>query len=217
MNSNKRKALLVLGVTVAVASCAMFEPRNPMTFFVTSTGSGQGANLGGLAGADALCEERAAAVGATGAFRTWRAYLSTSGPDAVNARDRIGSGPWQNAKGVVVATSVADLHSANNRLSKQNSISEKGEVISGRGDPVNKHDVLTGSSPDGRALPGDQTCNNWTSSGSGSAMVGHHDRIGLRDDDASKSWNSSHASKGCSQDNLKATGGDGLIYCFAAR
>jgi hypothetical protein len=217
MNTKKTKLTAILGCAVVSASCAMMEPKNPMTFFVTGTGSGQGANLGGLAGADALCEQRAAAVGAAGPGRTWRAYLSTSGANAVHARDRIGSGPWQNAKGVVVATSVADLHSANNKLSKQNSVSEKGEAVSGRGDPVNKHDILTGSSPDGRALPGDMTCNNWTSAGAGSAMVGHHDRIGLRDDEPSKSWNSSHGSKGCSQDALKSTGGDGLIYCFASK
>ncbi|HEX2830568.1 MAG TPA: hypothetical protein VHP37_29795 [Burkholderiales bacterium] len=216
MQSKKMKIALAVAA-VTVGSCALFEPKNPMTFFVTSTGSGQGANLGGLSGADALCEQRAASVDAAGPGRTWRAYLSGSGSGAVNARDRIGSGPWRNAKGVVVATSVADLHSANNKLSKQNSVSEKGEVISGRGDPVNRHDVLTGSSPDGRALPGDATCNNWTSAGSGSAMVGHIDRMGLRDDDASKSWNSSHPTKGCSQDNLKSTGGDGLIYCFASK
>ena len=217
MKTKKISIALAVGAALVTASCATMGPSNPMTFFMTSTGSGQGANLGGLSGADALCEQRAASVGAAGSGRTWRAYLSTSGANAVNARDRIGSGPWQNAKGVVVATSVADLHSANNKLSKQNSVSEKGDVISGRGDTPNKHDVLTGSSPDGRALPGDMTCNNWTNSGSGTAMVGHHDRQGLRDDEPSKSWNSSHPSKGCSQDNLKATGGDGLIYCFAAK
>jgi hypothetical protein len=217
MQSKKIKIACAVAAAVTAASCAMFEPKNPMTFFVTSTGSGQGANLGGLAGADALCEQRAASVDAAGGPRKWRAYLSTSGANAVNARDRIGEGPWQNAKGVVVATSVADLHSANNKLSKQNSVSEKGEVISGRGDPVNKHDILTGSSPDGRSLPGEMTCANWTSNGAGSAMLGHHDRIGIGDTDAAKSWNSSHPSKGCSQDALKSTGGDGLIYCFATR
>jgi hypothetical protein len=217
MKTKKISLTVVVASALVAAGCATMEPKNPMTFFVTSTGSGQGANLGGLSGADALCEQRAASVGATGGGRVWRAYLSTSGSGAANARDRIGNGPWQNAKGVVVATSVADLHSGNNKLSKQNSLSEKGDVIPGRGDPVNKHDVLTGSTPDGRALTGDQTCNNWTSSASGAAMVGHIDRMGLRDDDASKSWNSSHPSKGCSQDNLKSTGGDGLIYCFASK
>jgi hypothetical protein len=215
---NIKLGIALASAAIVTAGCATMEPSNPMTFFVTSTGTGQGANLGGLSGADALCEQRAASVGAAGPGRTWRAYLSTSGSGAVNARDRIGNGPWQNAKGVVVATSVADLHSANNKLSKQNSVSEKGDVISGRGDPVNMHDILTGSTADGRAIQGaDQTCNNWTSSGAGTAMLGHHDRIGLRDDDASKSWNASHPSKGCGQDALKATGGAGLIYCFAAR
>jgi hypothetical protein len=217
MKIDKRKAALALAIAAGVSSCAMMQqPRNPMTFFVTSAGSGKGADLGGLEGADRICEQRAAAVGAAGGSRVWRAYLSSSGPNAVNARDRIGSGPWQNAKGAVVAQNVADLHSANNKLSKQNSLSEKGEPISGRGDPVNMHDALTGSSPEGRALPDDMTCRNWTSSGAGTAMLGHIDRIGLRDDDASKSWNSSHPSKGCSQDDLKATGGAGLFYCFAA-
>ena len=185
-----------------------------MSFFVTSVGTGKGADLGGISGADRHCQSLAQSVGAGG--KTWRAYLSTSGANAVNARDRIGKGPWQNAKGVVVARDVNDLHSDKNNLTKQTSITEKGEVVSGRGDPVNKHDILTGSSPEGRALPGEMTCNNWTSSGGGSAMVGHHDRIGLNDTPPAKSWNSSHPSKGCSQDNLKATGGDGLIYCFAA-
>ena len=217
MNTKKMKLAAAILVSLSAASCAnMGGPSNPMTFFVTSTGSGNGANLGGIAGADAICEQRAASVGAAGMGRTWHAYLSSSGANAVNARDRIGNGPWQNAKGVVVATSVDDLHSANNKLTKQNSLSEKGEVIPGRGDPVNMHDALTGSSRDGRALQGDMTCNNWTSSGAGTAMLGHIDRIGLTDDEAAKSWNSSHPSKGCSQDNLKATGGAGLFYCFAS-
>ena len=214
---NIKLGIAVASAAVAIAGCATMEPKNPMTFFVTSTGTGQGANLGGLSGADALCEQRAASVGAAGPARTWRAYLSTSGAGAVNARDRIGNGPWQNAKGVVVATSVADLHSANNKLSKDNSISEKGEVILGRGDKPNRHDILTGSSADGRAMPGDLTCSNWTSSGAGSAQVGHHDRLGLNESEAARSWNSSHGSKGCSQDALRSTGGDGLIYCFASR
>ena len=214
---NIKLGIALASAAIVTAGCAMMEPSNPMTFFVTSTGTGQGANLGGLSGADALCDQRAASVGAAGPGRTWRAYLSTSGSGAVSARERIGNGPWQNAKGVVVATSVADLHSANNKLSKQNSISEKGEVILGRGDKPNRHDILTGSSPDGRSLPGEMTCSNWTSSGAGSAMVGHHDRVGLRDDEPSRSWNSSHPSKGCSQESLQSTGGDGLIYCFASK
>ncbi|MGA7070810.1 lectin [Bradyrhizobium sp.] len=193
------------------------------TFFVTSAGPGNGANLGGLDGADKHCQTLAAAAGA--GARIWHAYLSTQAVDgkpAVNARDRIGKGPWQNSKGVVVAKDVADLHSASNNLSKQTSLSEKGEVINGRGDTPNRHDALTGSQPDGTAFAGsdDRTCKNWTSSTQGAAMLGHIDRIGLRDDDASKSWNSSHPSRGpeggCSQADLRSTGGDGLLYCFAA-
>ena len=155
-----------------------------MTFFITSDGPGKGGDLGGLAGADAHCTKLAAAAGSTG--KTWRAYLSTQGANAVNAKDRIGKGPWQNAKGTVVATSVADLHSANNKLSKENSLSEKGEVINGRGDTPNRHDILTGSQSDGTAFAAgeDRTCGNWTSSTTGAAMVGHHDRAGLNDDDA---------------------------------
>ncbi len=193
------------------------------TFFVTSVGAGKGADLGGLDGADKHCQTLAAAAGA--GAKTWRAYLSTQAADgkpAVNARDRIGKGPWQNSKGVVVAKDVADLHSASNNLSKQTSLSEKGDVINGRGDTPNRHDALTGSQPDGTAFASteDRTCKNWTSSTQGTAMLGHTDRIGLRDDDASKSWNSSHPSRGpdggCSQADLKSTGGDGLLYCFAA-
>jgi hypothetical protein len=195
------------------------------TFFVTSVGIGNGANLGGIAGADNHCQElaQAAGVNASG-VKSWHAYLSTQeadGKPAINARDRIGKGPWQNAKGVVVAKDVADLHGAANNLSKQTALSEKGDVINGRGDTPNRHDMLTGSQPDGMAFPPaeDRTCKNWTSSTQGSAMLGHADRIGLRDDDASKSWNSSHPSRGpdggCSQADLRSTGGDGLMYCFA--
>ncbi len=193
-----------------------------MTFFVTSVGLQKGGDLGGLAGADKHCQDLAAAAGA--GSKTWHAYLSTSasgGGAAVNARDRIGRGPWQNAKGVVVAKSVDDLHSANN-LTKQTSLNEKGGVVNGRGDTPNMHDALTGSQPDGRAFAGDEdrTCKNWTSSTTGAAMLGHIDRQGLRDDDASKSWNSSHPSRGpgggCTQDDFKSTGGAGLYYCFAA-
>jgi hypothetical protein len=192
------------------------------TFFVTSAGPGNGANLGGLAGADSHCQALAQAVGAGG--KTWHAYLSTQAADgkpAVKARDRIGKGPWQNSKGVVIAKDVAELHGANN-LTKQTTLSEKGEMINGRGDMPNRHDVLTGSQADGTAFASgeDRTCKNWTSSTQGAAMVGHSDRIGLRDDDASKSWNSSHPSRGpdggCSQADLRSTGGDGLLYCFAA-
>lgn len=193
------------------------------TFFVTSAGPGKGADLGGIDGADKHCATLASAAGATA--KTWHAYLSTQAADgkpAVNARDRIGKGPWQNSKGVVIAKDVADLHSASNNLTKQTALSEKGEVINGRGDTPNRHDALTGSQPDGTAFAAgeDRTCKNWTSSTQGAAMVGHIDRIGLRDDDASKSWNSSHPSRGpdggCSQADLKSTGGDGLLYCFAA-
>lgn len=193
-----------------------------MTFFITSTPIGNGGNLGGLAGADNQCQTLAQAAGA--GAKTWRAYLSTQAADgqpAVNARDRIGKGPWTNAKGAVVAKDVADLHGTN-ALTKQSVLSEKGDVINGRGDTPNRHDVLTGSQPDGTAFAAgdDKTCKNWTSSTQGSAVVGHHDRVGLRDDDASKSWNSSHGSRGpdggCSQNDLKSTGGDGLLYCFAS-
>ena len=193
------------------------------SFFVTSVGIGNGGNLGGLAGADNYCQQLAQAAGA--GAKTWRAYLSTQpadGKPAENARDRIGKGPWQNSKGVVIAKDVADLHSAANNLTKATALSEKGDVINGRGDTPNRHDVLTGSQADGTAFPAgdDRTCKNWTSSTQGAAMVGHADRIGLRDDDASKSWNTSHPSRGpdggCSQNDLKSTGGDGLFYCFAA-
>jgi hypothetical protein len=190
-----------------------------MSFFVTSVGAGKGADLGGLAGADKHCQDLAKAVGA--GAKTWHAYLSTQGDGAVNARDRIGKGPWMNVKGVAVAASVDDLHSVKNKLNKQNNLSEKGEVINGRGDTPNRHDILTGSTADGKAFPAekDMTCKNWTSSTQGSAMLGHNDRIGLRDDDASHSWNSSHPSRGaeggCSQADLRSTGGDGLLYCFA--
>jgi hypothetical protein len=187
-----------------------------MSFFVTSVGLGRGADLGGLAGADAHCQSLAAAAGA--GARSWRAYLSTQGANAVHARDRIGTGPWRNAAGVVIAQSVADLHDSNaSGLTKATATTERGAVVNGRGDTPNTHDVLTGSSADGRSIPGteDRSCANWTSSDQGSAMVGHSDRIGLRDDAASVSWNTSHPSRGCSQANLVSTGGAGLFYCFA--
>jgi hypothetical protein len=189
-----------------------------MTFFVTSVGMGKGSDLGGLAGADRHCQKLAASVGAGG--NTWRAYLSTQGPGGVNARDRIGKGPWMNAKGVIVAKDVAELHGANN-LSKQTALTEKGEVNNGSGDKPNRHDILTGSQPDGTAFPPDKdmTCKNWTSSTQGAAMLGHSDRRGLGDDEASHSWNSSHPSRGpdggCSETDLPTTGGAGLFYCFA--
>jgi hypothetical protein len=191
-----------------------------MTFFVTSVGKGNGADLGGLEGADAHCAALAKAVGSK--HSNWRAYLSTTlpGGDAgVNARDRIGKGPWRNAKGVVVAKSVSDLHSSRNKINKMTALTEKGEMVSGRGDPVNTHDILTGSDPQGMysTAGGDTTCGNWTKSGEGSAIIGHHDLQGLKETRHMKSWNSAHGSRGCSQDNLKSSGGAGLLYCFAAK
>src|SRR5438874_11662568 len=203
-------ALLVL-----IVSGAGQAQQAGMSFFVTSNGVGKGADLGGLEGADRHCQQLAQAAGAGN--KTWRAYLSTQAADgkpAVNARDRIGKGPWQNAKGVVVAKSVDDLHSDSNNVTKQTALTEKGETVSGRGDAVNTHDILTGSDPQGlfSTAGGDTTCGNWTKSGEGSAIVGHHDRAGLQNTRHMNSWNSSHGSRGCSQDNLKATGGAGLIY-----
>ena len=188
-----------------------------MTFFITSVGSGKGADLGGLEGADRHCQTLAAAAGA--GTKQWRAYLSTQGQAAVNARDRIGRGPWQNAKGEVIAKDAEELHGTNN-LTKQTALTEKGEVVKGRGDTPNMHDILTGSQANGRAFTGseDMTCGNWTKSGAdGAAMLGHHDRMGPTDEAWAKSWNTSHASRGgCSQDALRGTGGAGLLYCFAA-
>jgi hypothetical protein len=238
-NKNNREASMRIAAPliaraclgIAGAGCLVLGAMQPAsaqtantTFFITSTGIGNGANLGGVAGADNHCQALAQAAGfnASGA-KTWHAYLSTQpadGKPAINARDRIGKGPWQNAKGVVIAKDGADLHGVNN-LTKQTALSEKGEVINGRGDTPNRHDILTGSQPDGTAFAAgeDRTCKNWTSSTQGAAMLGHADRIGLRDDDASKSWNSSHPSRGseggCSQADLRSTGGDGLLYCFA--
>ena len=191
--------------------------QNNMSFFVTSAGSGKGADLGGLEGADRHCQALAQAAGAGN--RTWRAYLSTSasgGQPAVNARDRIGKGPWQNAKGVAIAKTVDDLHGDNN-LTKQTALNENGAPVNGAGDKPNMHDMLTGSQPDGRAFSGDKdmTCGNWTSGTSGNAMLGHHDRTGLDESAPAKSWNSSHPSRDCTQAGLIATGGNGLLYCFA--
>lgn len=209
----------IVVLLLALALPRAEEQNTNMSFFITSVGKGDGANLGGLTGADAHCQALAKAAGAGN--RTWRAYLSAQargGQAAVNARDRIGPGPWQNAKGVVVAKSVADLHSESNQLSKENSLNEKGEVVAGRGDkPANRHDILTGSQADGTVVPGeaDMTCQNWTSNAAGSAMMGHHDRQG--GGAAPTSWNAAHGSKGCSQANLVSTGGDGLFYCFAVK
>jgi hypothetical protein len=189
-----------------------------MTFFITSVGPGKGGDLGGLAGADAHCQSLAQAAGADN--RTWRAYLSNfaaPGSTPINARDRIGNGPWHNAKGELIAQNVDDLHSDNNKINKQTALTEKGTVVNGRGDTPNMHDMLTGSQLDGRAFPSNinVTCNNWTSSTFGSALVGHHDRQGIADTVFQKSWNSSHMSRSCSQPDLVATGGNGLFYCFS--
>ena len=184
-----------------------------MSFFVTSVGVGDGANLGRLEGADAHCQALAEAVGAGG--RTWAAYLSTQGDGAVNARDRIGAGPWINAAGTPIAASVDELHSDANGITKETALNERGEVVNGRGDESNEHDILTGSQQDGTAFAGteDMTCSNWTSNGEGSAMVGHHDLIG--NPEGINFWNHSHGSRGCGQEALVGTGGAGLLYCFA--
>lgn len=212
-------ALTVLGAAVVVAQAPQ-QPKQPLGFFITSTGSGNGGNLGGLEGADKHCQTLATSVGAGN--RTWRAYLSTSAngdTKGVNARDRIGAGPWYNAKSELIANNVADLHGDverdRNNLHKQTALNEKGEAVSGRGEQPNRHDILTGSSSEGRAIPGDQdtTCGNWTSSRDGGAIVGHHDRNG----GGNTSWNAAHRSRGCGQEDLRGTGGDGLFYCFAER
>jgi hypothetical protein len=218
---NKRNGCFVAALAAAfcVGNLPAQAQQATMTFFVTSVGKGNGADLGGLDGADAHCQALAKAAGST--LTNWRAYLSTTAPggdQGVSARDRIGKGPWQNAKGVVVAKSVDDLHSDATNLTKQTILTEQGNTVSGRGDPVNMHDILTGSDPSGRysTAGGDTTCGNWTKSGDGSAIVGHHDRVGLKDSWHMRSWNSSHGSRGCSQDQLKSSGGAGLFYCFAA-
>src|SRR6201995_3915277 len=224
--AQKLLSCLCLATVAAFAFAASPAQAQSASFFLTSAGPGKGADLGGIEGADKHCQSLAQATGAGN--KTWHAYLSTQAADgkpAINAKDRIGKGPWQNVKGVVIAKDVADLHSANNNLTKQTALSEKGDVNNGRGDTPNRHDVLTGSKTDGTAFAAetDRTCRNWTSSTQGAAMLGHSDRLGLRDDDASKSWNSSHPSRsapnggdrGCSQADLKSTGGDGLLYCFA--
>ncbi|MBI4524551.1 MAG: lectin [Deltaproteobacteria bacterium] len=210
--------LAVFGMTLGTAQ----EQKTSISFFVTSEGPGNGANIGGLEGADNHCQKLAAAAGAGN--RTWRAYLSASAADgkpAVNARDRIGKGPWYNAKGVKIADNVADLHSDNNNLKRETALDEKGNPVPGRGDKPNKHDILTGSQPDGTAYPADDglTCQNWTAGNAanlpGKAQVGHHDREGRSP--GISSWNSAHASRGCGQEDLKSSGGAGLFYCFAVR
>jgi hypothetical protein len=209
-----------IGLWILGATSASLAQDTSMSFFITSVGTGTGANLGGLAGADQHCLKLAEAAGV--GSKTWRAYLSTqaqNGATATNARDRVGKGPWRNARGVVIAKDIDELH-GNNHLTKETALSEKGEIIKGRGDQPNMHDILTGTQPDGTAFPAgeDSTCGNWTKSATeGAAMVGHHDRIGRTDAPPAKSWNSSHPTRGgCSQDALKGTGGAGLFYCFAA-
>ncbi len=216
----RRSWMLAPAVLLACGLGAQAQPAGPaeMTFFITSAGSGKGADLGGLAGADARCQSLAAAAGA--GRRHWHAYLSAgaaSGAAAVNARDRIGAGPWRNARGVAIAPDVAGLHD-NNAISQETGLTEAGATVNGRRNAPNTHDILTGSQADGTAFAGaeDRTCGNWTSSAAeGAAMVGHHDREGLRDDAPSRSWNASHPSRGCSQEALRGSGGAGLFYCFA--
>jgi len=232
MRSNAVFGSLALAGILGLAGCAgMQSGPAGMSFFITSTNPGKGGDLGGLEGADRHCQTLATSAGA--GSRTWRAYLSAQAPALnspafVNARDRIGTGPWQNAKGVVVARDVAELHSEKNNISKDTALDEMGRPINGRTEQPNKHDILTGSRPDGTAFPGgagggvayaDMTCGNWTKgSTDGSAMVGHHDRAGpITGQPWATSWNSSHPTIGCSMDRLRPTGGDGLLYCFAAR
>jgi hypothetical protein len=208
-------AAIVMAGALGVHAREAAQANPQMSFFITSVGSGNGANLGGLAGADAHCQNLAKAAGAGN--RQWRAYLSTQGSGAVNAKDRIGAGPWVNSKGVQIAANVAELHSDKNNLTKETQLTEKGTVVNGRGDSPNQHDILTGSNLDGTGFPAgeDHTCSNWTSQDAGSAQVGHHDRQGGGANPTS--WNNAHASKGCSQANLVATGGNGYFYCFAAK
>ena len=207
-----QKSLVLSAAALALALGAAQAQDTTMSFFITSVGLGKGANLGGLDGADAHCASLAEAAGVTG--KTWRAYLSSASADA---KDRIGAGPWFNAKGVKIADDVASLHSDANAISKETGLDEKGMTVNGRGDTPNRHDILTGSMPDGTKAA-DQSCGDWTLEGAeGVAMVGHHDRMGLNDTPPAKSWNSSHPSRGgCSQEALQGTGGDGLFYCFAA-
>ena len=224
-----RKAALAAACAMALAGCTGMSSQESagegMSFFVSSVGTGKGADLGGLDGADRHCQTLAAAAGAGN--KTWRAYLSTQAPALgdpgyVNARDRIGSGPWRNAKGVVIARNVAELHSERSKLTKETALDEQGRMVNGRTEKPIKHDILTGSRPDGTAFPGapfaDMTCGNWTKGGTdGSAMTGHHDRVGPIDNAWAKSWNSAHPTRGCHQEGLVSTGGAGLLYCFAAK
>ena len=227
MHTAMRGMPLAAAGLLALGGCAMLQSDadQGMSFFVTSAGPGNGANLGGLEGADRHCQSLAAAAGAGN--RTWRAYLSTQGtalndPKVVHARDRIGTGPWHNAKGVRVARNVRDLHSDRNNVTKDTALDEKGQRVNGRTEKPNKHDILTGSRPDGTAFAGapfaDMTCGNWTKGGKdGSAMTGHHDRVGPIDNAWATSWNSSHPTRGCDPESLVSTGGAGLFYCFAAK
>ena len=215
MTLRKTMCLAAAAAGLALIGSPAFAQQAQMSFFITSANPGQGGNLGGLDGADRHCQALAAAAGAGN--RTWRAYLSTQGPNAVSARDRIGRGPWQNARGVVIAKDLAELHGTNN-LTKQTALTEAGAVVNGRGDQPNMHDILTGTQTDGSAfaIADDRTCGNWTKGGEGSAMVGHHDRAGLNTEPPALSWNTSHPSRGCDLPSLRATGGNGLFYCFAA-
>ena len=226
MRTKVKLALLAAAGALGVVGCTTMQAGPAgMSFFVTSVGPGRGGDLGGLEGADRHCQSLAQAVGA--GHRTWRAYLSTQAPALadprfVNARDRIGTGPWQNAKGVVIARNVEDLHSANSNLKKDTALDERGQLVNGRTEQPNKHDILTGSRPDGSAFPGalfpDMTCGNWTKGGpDGSAMTGHHDRVGPLAAPWAMSWNSAHPTLGCNMEKIRPTGGDGLFYCFAAR
>jgi hypothetical protein len=227
-----RKSMVAMLVTLAVATLGLApgaQAQQPeMSFFITSAGPGDGANLGGLEGADAHCAKLAKAAGSS--LANWRAYLSKSPKidrsgeqpkviPGVNARDRIGSGPWHNAKGVLIAKNVDELHASTNKIDKASGLDENGKPVSGRGETPNRHDILTGSDPSGlySTAGGDTTCGDWTKNGEGSAIVGHHDRAGLSQDWHMLSWNSAHGSRGCSQENLRSSGGDGLFYCFDAK
>lgn len=226
MHRRMRHAAIPTAALLALGGCAtgLFGD-NAMSFFITSAAPGKGGDLGGLDGADRHCQKLASAAGA--GDRTWRAYLSTQGsalndPNVVHARDRIGSGPWHNAKGARIARNVDELHSAGNNLTKETALDEMGRMVNGRTEKPNKHDILTGSRPDGTAFAGaffpDMTCGNWTKSGTdGSAMTGHHDRAGPIDHPWASSWNSAHPTRGCTPDGIKSTGGDGLFYCFAVK
>jgi hypothetical protein len=230
MQSAKRWSLFAGAGVLAVAGCAtdhwrQAEGAGPMSFFVTSTGQGKGGDLGGLDGADRHCQSLATSAGAGN--RTWRAYLSTQGkalndPNVTHARDRIGTGPWHNAKGVLIARNVEELHSSRNNMTKATTLDEKGRLVNGRAENPNKHDMLTGSRPDGTAFAGaffpDMTCGNWTRSGTeGSAMTGHHDAAGPIGHPWATSWNSAHPTRGCDPKGVQSTGGDALFYCFAAK